>query len=84
MITDNTPVLTVKIPPRKVIPPTGYPHFRLNPIHGDAGRYYCLLFCVSETAFLTLEPKMKRYEAFRRLAEHLQTAPFTVYEVADR
>lgn len=84
MITDNTPVLTVKIPPHAVIPPDKYPHYRLNPINGEAGRHYCLLFCLSETAYLVLEPKLKRYEALRRLSEHLQAAPFTVYETTVR
>ncbi len=37
------------------------------PMHTEAGKYHCLLFYVSNT-ILMLEPRLKRYQAIKRLA----------------
>lgn len=82
MLIEVAPIVrTVRISPGVSPPETGYPHYRLIPVHTEAGKYHCLLFYVSAKDYLILEPKIKRHLAVKKLAEFLKTASFPVYEV---
>ena len=80
LIETRMPFSVLKVGSSFIPPDDQYPHYRLKPIHTEAGNDYCLLFYVSETAYLVLAPKTKRYQAVRRLALDMETAPFPVYE----
>lgn len=80
LIEARNPFSTIKVGLTFMPPDERYPHYRLKPIHTEAGNDYCLLFYVSETAYLVLAPRIKRYQAVRRLALDMETAPFPVYE----
>ncbi|MBF0805075.1 MULTISPECIES: lipopolysaccharide heptosyltransferase [unclassified Neisseria] len=73
-------VRTVKVSAGYTPPQTGYPHYRLIPVQTEAGRFYCLLFYITDKDFLILEPKIKRHPAVRKPAGFLKTATYPVYE----
>lgn len=83
MLTEKKPaVVTVKV--GRLFAPTEeqYPHYRLLPIETDRQGYLCLLFYIAPCRFLILEPRIRRYEAIRRLSLLLENAPYAVYETA--
>lgn len=75
-------VVTVKV--GRLFAPTDeqYPHYRLVPIETDRQGCLCLLFYIAPCRFLILEPRIRRYEAIRRLSLLLENAPCAVYETA--
>lgn len=83
MLTEKKPaVVTVKV--GRLFAPTEeqYPHYRLVPIETDRQGYLYLLFYIAPCRFLILEPRIRRYEAIRRLSLLLENAPYAVYETA--
>ncbi len=81
LIEEKQLVGTVKVNPTFRPAENSYPHYRMIPMQTEAGKYHCLLFYVSEHKYLMLEPRLKRYQAIKRLAVWLETASFTVFEV---
>ena len=83
MLTEKKPaVVTVKV--GRLFAPTDeqYPHYRLVPIETDRQGYLCLLFYIAPCRFLILEPRIRQYEAIRRLSLLMENAPYAVYETA--
>lgn len=80
---DNVEV--IKINPTFRPSESSYPHYRLVPMVTETGKYWYLLFYVSENRYLMLEPRIKRYQAMQKLSSgYLTTAPYPVFEVINK
>ena len=84
LIEDKLPVGTVRVNPTFRPAENSYPHYRMIPMQTEAGNDICLLFYISEHKYLMLEPRLKRYQIIKRLAEGLATAPYPVFEIVYR
>lgn len=84
LIEEKAVVATVKVNPSFIPADDKFPHYRLIPLHADRQGYHCLLFYISPASYLILEPRIKRYQAIRKLVSWLETADYVVYEIINR
>lgn len=84
LIEANPSVRPITVNPSFIFPEDSYPHYRLYQniaqMQTETGNDYCLFFYLNAKDFLVLEPKIPRHLAMKKLAGHLKTATFTVYE----
>lgn len=80
LIEANPSVRPITVNPSFIFPEDSYPHYRLLRMQTETGNDYCLFFYLNAKDFLVLEPKIPRHLAMKKLAGHLKTAAFAVYE----
>ncbi|PSJ81290.1 lipopolysaccharide heptosyltransferase [Neisseria iguanae] len=84
LIEEKRVVATIKVDAAFSPTEEEYPHYWLIPFDTDKQGYFCLSFYVSPNSYLMIEPRIKRYQAVKKLVMLLETASFSIYEVARR